>query len=165
MDDIPGGGSAGNMQSADWIVRGDVAGLYRSRPPTRERSSRSIERPAHRQHADPLRVWGTNAPQMIFDVDSQAYQSHPYRVGIGLENVTEPIRSATTVYNAAIELLTRDAELRYSPGSSSFGTAGDPAWWTVHAVLHARIGRHRHARSEQLVRERMAGAANGTDQI
>ena len=74
----------------------------RSRVSTRERSSRSGKpcdcRPQPRRTA--LRVWGSDAIEMVLDVDDRVVPGVPHVVRVGLRNVSD-----IPAYNPAVELL------------------------------------------------------------
>ena len=100
LADIPGGGQA----EATWIVRGDLQGEYNL-----EADYTAVLDPVGRsvllvgKTANPLKVWGRGALQMIVDADDVAVANEPYRVRIGLQNVTSG-PEATPVYNPAVQL-------------------------------------------------------------
>jgi hypothetical protein len=103
MADIPGQSSG----AAEWVIRGDVAGEYElstTYSGVLDPFGRSVQFTA--QTPQPIKVWGGNALEMIVDADDQAFRTYPYRVRVGLHNVTaaDPTQ-ATDVYNPAVELL------------------------------------------------------------
>ena len=99
LPDIPGGATEG----ATWIVRGDTEGLYTL---TADYSA-SLEPIGSAVLLDAatepnaLKVWGGSALQMTVDTDDRADIGVPYRLRIGLENVSD-----VPAYNPEVELLT-----------------------------------------------------------
>ena len=156
-------GRTARRSRTHWIIRGDKAGLYTIQT-IYTGTLAPFDEPVMftAQNANPIKVWGTNALQIIADVDDQAFRTYPYRVRIGLKNVTDSDpANATDVYNPSVELLTEGTQnFVYSPKQQlEFGTREDPAWRdVVHAVLRARVTGHRHPRPERLLHKRTAGA-------
>lgn len=132
LPDVPGGGSA----SATWIIRGDQEGSY-------DFSARydATLRPFDEafsvvaELAEPLKVWGGSALEMILDVDDSASARFPYRVRVGLENVAD-----VPVYNPGVELLEDGREnYIYQPRQqlrhATDQVAPGETWWTPYYVL------------------------------
>ena len=100
LADIPGG----SQGTATWIVRGDLQGEYDLQArytATLEPVGRSVLLQA--KTSTPLKVWGRGAVEMIVDADDAAVANEPYRVRIGLHNITSG-PEATPVYNPVVEL-------------------------------------------------------------
>jgi Ca2+-binding RTX toxin-like protein len=120
MPDIPGAASPDGSHAteiAQWIIRGDKAsqpGEYKLQTVYTGKLAPFDQDVAFTaQNADPIKVWGTNALQVIADVDDSAYRTYPYRVRIGLKNVTDSDpANATDVYNPSVELL-KEGSLNY----------------------------------------------------
>ncbi len=167
MADIPGGESG----SADWIVRGDMAGDYDLRT-TYTGKLQPFNRDVvfTSQTTRPLKVWGTNALSLIIDVDDQAHRAFPYRLRIGLKNVTDADpANATDLYNPSVELLTEGRlNYIYSPRQQlEFGTAvihpGDTFWTDDYILVPSGSGLLDLSNSFV---ERTAGAdEGGSDQV
>lgn len=105
MPTIPGGQS----RDVSWIVRGDDEGVYTLTAQYRgtlEPFGKSIFLSASTQ-PDALRVWGSSAVEMIIDADDAVNRGYPFRVRVGLKNVSD-----TPVYNPEVELL-EDGRLNY----------------------------------------------------
>ena len=104
MEDIPGGAS----RSARWIVRGDAEGdwnLSATYAGVLQPSGIPVQLSA--SVAKPLHVWGGSALKMIVDTDSTAVAGSPYRVRVGLRNVSD-----VPVFNPSVELL-KNGKLNY----------------------------------------------------
>jgi PKD repeat protein len=128
----------GDSQEVTWIVRGDVEGDYL---PAVSYSGllEPLEVPVYlRAQVDPsapLKVWAGSALEMIVDAEDQLTQYHPYRVRIGLHNVSDG-----PVYNPTIELLeTGRVGYIYQPAETlergvPVVAAGD-TFWTEYVLM------------------------------
>ena len=106
LPDIAGGAT----ERASWIVRGDAEGLYElaaDYSATLEPIGTSVLLQAATAE-DALRVWGGSALTMTVDVDDRADTGAPYRLRIGLTNVS----TDAPAYNPEVELLT-DNKVNY----------------------------------------------------
>jgi PKD domain/Bacterial Ig domain/Carboxypeptidase regulatory-like domain len=104
LPDIPSGHSA----TARWTIRGDEEGSY---TPTAYYSG-MVEPTGHpvciqATLPEPLKVWGGSALKMLIQPEDQVERYRPYRVKIGLKNVSD-----VPVYNPAVELF-REGKLNY----------------------------------------------------
>ncbi len=144
MADIPGQSSG----AADWVIRGDVAGEYNlaaSYAGVLLPFERSVQFVA--QTLNPIKVWGGDAVEMIIDTDAMAFRMYPYRLRIGLHNVTatDPAQ-ATDVYNPAVQLLnTGRQNFIWQPRQQMlFGTEfihpGDTFWTDDIILVPAHTG-------------------------
>ena len=127
------GGATGQ---ATWIVRGDVEGEYdlsAGYVGTLQPFGRSVALFA--ETAEPLKVWGGSALEMTVQADQFLTQYAPYRVRVGLRNVSD-----IPVYNPSVELL-EDGRFGYiyqARQQLEYGTAKvDPGqtFWTEQYVL------------------------------
>lgn len=96
MPDIPGG----ETRATSWIVRGDTAGSYHV---TAQYAGilAPFDAPvrATARTATPLRVWGADALRLVVDAETDAFAYYPYRVRVGLRNI-----SNVPVHNVEIAL-------------------------------------------------------------
>ena len=99
VPDIAGGGSA----AVTWIVRGDTEGDYLLAA-AYSGVLDPVGKPLHLRSqvdpANPLKVWGGSALEMIVQADDVLTRLSPYRVRVGLHNVAD-----VPVYNPTVELL------------------------------------------------------------
>lgn len=106
LPDIDGG----QQREVTWLLRGDQEGSY-----DLEASASAVLKPGDRpllvtaRSADPIKVWGASAVHTIAEVDRTIAGGHPYRIRIGLKNVT----TDATVYGAAVELLRNEDRRGY----------------------------------------------------
>ena len=129
---IAGGATA----QSTWIVRGDVEGEYdlsAGYTGTLQPFDRSVSLFA--ETAEPLKVWGGSALEMTVQADQFLTQYAPYRVRIGLRNVSD-----IPVYNPSVELI-EDGRFGYiyqARQQLEYGTARvEPGqtFWTDQYVL------------------------------
>ena len=136
VGDIPAGGSV----STDWVLRGDDEGFYGvSATYTRDaRSGRFALDIPDLDGAGAIHVWGGSALHMFVEADGTATKGEPYRVRIGLKNVSD-----VPIYNAGVELFTKGSSgYIYQPDQQlGYGTAviePGTTFWTPYYRLIPR---------------------------
>ena len=106
---------------------------------TRRRCSRSRGRsPLSAQTDQALRVWGAgDALRVLVDADSEATAGHPYRVRLGLRNISGA--GAATAYNASVSIGDGGEGYIFQPRQRrSFGIdaiAPGATYWTDDVIL------------------------------
>ena len=130
--------AGGDSQEVTWIVRGDVEGEYLpavSYSGLLDPLAVPVYLRAQVDPSAPLKVWAGSALEMIVDAEDQLTQYHPYRVRIGLHNVSDG-----PVYNPTIELLeTGRVGYIYQPAETlergvPVVAAGD-TFWTEYVLM------------------------------
>jgi uncharacterized repeat protein (TIGR01451 family) len=94
--DVP----AGQSRSAHWVIRGDVEGSYAlvaNYTGTLDPTGSAIA--LEGALAQPLRVWGASALEMVVDVDDSTHAAYPFVTRVGLKNVSD-----TPAYNVGLAL-------------------------------------------------------------
>ena len=138
VGDIAGGESRG----VDWVVRGDAAGSY---SPTVNYTGRlqPFDTPfaLSAQPQEPIRIWGaSDALRVVVDADSQAVRGEPYRVRLGLRNISSGGQAAS-VYNPAVSLGTSEDYIYQPRQRRSFAIDGitpGQTYWTDDVILIPR---------------------------
>ena len=132
MPNIPGGASA----TQTWIVRGDTAGSYDlSADYSGVLNPISVPVSLQAKTAEPLKVWGVSALQLIVDAEDTAVRQSPYRVRVGIKNVAD-----VPVYNPGVELLKEGKQnYIYQPleklAQDTAAIEPGDTWWTDDYVL------------------------------
>ena len=160
IPDIPGGGSRG----ADWVVRGDSAGSY---SPTISYTARlqPFDTPIalSAQTPQPLRIWGAaDALRVLVDADDTAVRGEPYRVRLGVRNVSSGA-DAASVYNPSVSIGDGEGFIYQPRQRRTFaidGVAPGQTYWTDDVILIPRAGGHLDVLSSVVADA--AGGAAGT---
>ena len=92
------------------------------------------------RNADPIKVWGTNALQIIADVDAEVFRALPVPSAGLASDVTDTTANATDVYNPTVELLREGTPNFFllAEQQLEFGTSTiQPGQDLVHALLRS----------------------------